>query len=256
MLDPSILLLLAGAGMLAGFVDAIAGGGGLISVSALLAAGVPPIGTLATNKMQSIVGTSAATFTYWRKGHLNLRALAVAIGATLAGSFLGALSVKSIDIGVLSVAVPVALILIAAYFLFAPKLTDEDKAARLSFARFVPVAGFVIGSYDGIFGPGTGSFFTICFVALFGLGILRATANTKMLNWTSNLGALILFIPSGDVIWPIAIAMGIGQLIGGWLGALTGMRFGARLIRPVIVVVSVTLALRELWPYVAEIWVR
>jgi hypothetical protein len=197
--------------------------------------------------MQGIVGTSAAALTYWRRGHVDLKRLALAIAATLTGSFLGALSVKSVDVSVLQTAVPVALICVAAYFLLTPKLTDSDRAARLDFARFVPLFGFGIGFYDGIFGPGTGSFFTICFVALFGLGIVRATANTKTLNWTSNLGALVLFIPSGDVVWPAAIAMAIGQLAGGYLGALTGLRFGARLIKPLVVVVSVVLALRLLF---------
>jgi hypothetical protein len=246
-LDLEILLLLAGAGMAAGFVDAIAGGGGLIGIPALLAAGVPPVAALATNKIQGIVGTSAAALTYWRRGHVNLRVLVWAIATTLAGSFLGALSVKSIDVSVLTVALPVALICVASYFLFAPRLTDNDRAARLDFARFVPLVGFFLGFYDGIFGPGTGSFFTICLVVLFGLGVTRATASTKTLNWVSNFGALLLFIPSGDVVWPAAIAMAIGQLAGGWLGALTGLRFGARLIKPFVVTVSLALAIKLLF---------
>jgi uncharacterized membrane protein YfcA len=140
----------------------------------------------------------------------------------------------------------VALIAIAIYFAFAPKLTDEDSHARLSFALFAPVMGFVIGYYDGILGPGTGSFLTLGFVTLFGLGVTRAAGNTKALNLTSNLGALALFIPSGDVVWPVAGVMIIGQVIGGYLGALTGIRFGARLIRPLVVVVSILLAVRLL----------
>ena len=241
-LDPLVLLALAGAGMLAGFVDAIAGGGGMIALPALLAAGIPPVMALGTNKLQSVIGTAAAATTYWRKGFVSLKTLAVAITCTFAAAFVGAFVVKQIDTSVLQTAVPVALVGIALYFLFAPRLTDEDKHARLRFALFVPVMGGVIGFYDGIFGPGTGSFFTIGFVALFGLGVTRASGHTKVLNLASNLGALALFIPSGDVVWIAAGAMAVGQLIGGYLGALTGIRFGAKLIRPLVVIISLILA--------------
>jgi uncharacterized membrane protein YfcA len=244
MLDPVILLALAGAGMLAGFVDAIAGGGGLIALPALLAAGVPPVAALGTNKVQSVIGTGVAAFTYWRKGFVSLRTLAVAIGCTVVAAFLGAFVVKQIDTSLLQVAVPVALVLIALYFLLAPRLTDEDRHARLTFGVFVPLMGAVVGFYDGIFGPGTGSFLTMGFVALFGLGITRAAGNTKILNLASNLGALALFIPSGDVVWLAAGAMAVGQLIGGYIGALTGIRFGASLIRPLVVVISLALAVK------------
>lgn len=246
MLDPLVLLALAGVGLLAGFVDAIAGGGGMVAVPALLSVGLPPVAALATNKMQSIFGTAAAVFAYWRGGFIDFRALALAVAAAFAGSALGALGVKAVDTGVLTTAVPVALIAIGVYFLFAPNLSDADRAARLDFRTFVPVLGFVIGFYDGIFGPGTGAFLTIGFVMLFGLGLTRATGHAKLLNLTSNLGALAIFIAAGEVVWPAAAAMALGQIAGGYLGARTGMRFGARLIRPLVVTVSILLALRLL----------
>ena len=246
MLDPLVLLALAGVGVLAGFVDAIAGGGGMVALPALLSAGLPPVAALATNKLQSVFGTGMAAVTYWRRGFIDLRALVPAIALTYAGSFCGALVVKQIDTSLLDIAVPVALIGIALYFLFAPNLSDADKAARLSFARFVPLLGFAIGFYDGVFGPGTGSFFTIGFVMLFGLGLTRASGHTKVLNVTSNLSALTIFIAAGDVVWPAAIAMAAGQILGGYIGARTGIRFGARVIRPLVVVVSIALAVRLL----------
>jgi uncharacterized membrane protein YfcA len=242
MLDPLVLLALGGAGMLAGFVDAIAGGGALIALPALLAAGVPPIAALGTNKLQSVIGTGIAAATYWRKGFVSLPALAIAIAATYAAAFVGAYVVKQVDTSLLAVAVPVALIGIALYFLFAPRLSDDDRHARLRFNLFVPVMGAIVGFYDGIFGPGTGSFLTMGFVALFGLGITRAAGNTKILNLASNLGALTLFIPSGDIVWAAAGAMAVGQVVGGYFGALTGIRFGAKLIRPLVVVISIILA--------------
>jgi uncharacterized membrane protein YfcA len=247
MLDPLVLFALGGAGLLAGFVDAIAGGGGLIALPALLAAGVPPVTALGTNKVQSVVGTGIAAITYWRRGFVSLRALALAIACTLAAAFAGAYVVKQIDVSLLQVLVPILLILIALYFLFAPRLSDEDRHARLQFAIFVPVMCAAIGFYDGIFGPGTGSFLTIGFVALFGLGVTRAAGHTKVLNLASNLGALALFIPSGDVLWPAAVAMALGQVAGGYLGALTGIRFGAKIIRPLVVAISVALAIKLLF---------
>lgn len=244
--DLTILVALGFVGLLAGFVDAIAGGGGLIAIPVLLAVGIPPVTAFGTNKVQSVVGTVIAAFTYWRKGFVSLRTLAFAIPLTFIGAFLGAVVVKSIDVTVLKYAVPVALIAVALYFAFAPKLTDEDSHARLSVLIFVPVMGFAVGFYDGILGPGTGSFMTLGFVTLFGLGLTRAAGHTKVLNLTSNLGALALFIPSGNVVWPVAGVMIIGQIIGGYLGAMTGIRFGAKLIRPLVVVISVALAVKLL----------
>lgn len=246
MLEPMVLLALAGVGMLAGFVDAIAGGGGMIALPALLSAGLPPVAALATNKLQGSIGTAMAALTFWRRGLVSLRDLLPAMLLTFAGSLSGALVVKRLDVSLLDIAVPAALIGIALYFLFAPNLSDVDRTARLSFRHFVPVMGFALGFYDGVFGPGTGSFFAIGFVTLFGLGLTRASGNTKVLNLVSNLAALCVFIFAGDVVWPAALAMAVGQLAGGYLGARTGIRFGAKVIRPLVVVVSIALALRIL----------
>lgn len=247
MLDPIVLAALGCVGVFAGFVDAVAGGGGLITVPALLLAGLPPVGALATNKMQSVIGTSVAAFTYWRRGFVDLRTLVPAIALTFAGSYLGAVVVKRVDTTALYTAVPIALIAIAVYFLLAPNLNDIDRTARLRFGWFVPVMGAVMGFYDGIFGPGAGSFLTMGFVVLFGLGLTRASAHTKVLNVTSNLAALALFIPAGDVVWQVAAVMAVGQVLGGYLGAITGIRFGARIIRPLVITVSVVLALKLLF---------
>lgn len=247
MLEPWVMVVLGFVGLAAGFVDAVAGGGGMIVIPSLLAAGVPPIAALATTKVQSAIGTTIAAVTFWRRGYVDLRALVPAIVLTFVGSYLGALSVKQIDTTILGYAIPIALILIAGYFLFSKSITDEDRAARLDFARFVPPIGFVLGFYDGLFGPGTGTFFTLAFVTLFGLGVARAAGHTKALNLTSNLAACALFIPAGDVLWPVALTMGLGQIVGGYLGALSGIRWGAKLIRPLVVVVAVALALRVLF---------
>src|SRR5690606_26614370 len=136
--DILTLVALGLVGVVAGFVDAIAGGGGLIAVPALLTAGLPPVAAFATNKVQSAIGTSIAAMTYWRRGFVTLGDILPAIVTTFIGSYLGALAVKQIDTTILSYVVPVALIGIAIYFTFAPKLSDADSHARLSFALFVP----------------------------------------------------------------------------------------------------------------------
>jgi uncharacterized membrane protein YfcA len=247
MLDPLMLLALGAVGLLAGFVDAIAGGGGMITVPALLAAGVPPVAALATNKMQSVVGTTIAAVTYWRRGFVSLTALLPALALTCAGSVVGALVVRQLDVGLLEIAVPVALIGVALYFLFAPHLSDADRTARLPLGPFLPLMGAAIGFYDGVFGPGTGSFFTIGFVLLFGFGLIRASGNTKLLNLASNAAALVIFIIGGDVVWPVAAVMAVGQVAGGYLGARTGIRYGTRIIRPLVVVVAIAMALKLLF---------
>ena len=246
-LDPLVLLALALTGFAAGFVDAIAGGGGLITIPVLISFGLSPVAAFATNKVQSAVGTAIAVITYARGGFVDFRALFPTMLLGFGGSLLGALSVKRVDTALLDFLVPIALIAIAAYFTFAPRLTDEDRHTRLSFALFAPALGFAVGFYDGFFGPGTGSFLTLGFVALLGLGLTRAAGHTKAVNLMTNLGALALFIPSGDVVWPAAAVMALTQIAGGYLGARVGMRFGARLIRPLVVGISVILALRLLF---------
>lgn len=246
--DPLVLLALAGTGLIAGFVDAIAGGGGLITIPVLISLGLSPVAAIATNKLQSWIGTAIAGVTYWRRGLVRLRPLAPALATALTGSFVGALTVRSVETALLRVLVPVALIAVAGYFLLAPRLTDADRRARLGFAVFVPLMSLVLGYYDGLFGPGTGTFLTIGFVTLFGLGVTRAAAHTKVVNLASNLGAIAFFATSGDVVWSAVLAMALGQVCGGYLGALTGIRFGARIVRPLVVGVSVVLALRLLAP--------
>jgi uncharacterized protein len=241
-----VLISLGAAGLLAGFVDAIAGGGGLIALPALLAAGVPPIAALGTNKVQSVIGTGVAAVTYWRGGYVALRPLAVPIAVTYLAAFGGAWVVRQLDVTTLENLVPVALVLVALYFILTPKLSDDDRYSRLKWTPFVALMGMIVGFYDGVLGPGTGSFLTMGLVALFGLGVTRAAGNTKILNLASNLGALTLFIPSGDVVWSAAGAMAVGQLIGGYLGARSGIRFGAKLIRPLVAVVSLALAAKVL----------
>lgn len=228
--------------MAAGFIDSIAGGGGLIVVPALLIAGVPPLATLGTSKLQAQFGSASATIAYARKGHVNLRKqLPTALMAFLGGA-IGAMIAGYLPTHLLRIIMPVMLVAIAVYFAFKPNISDTDSQRRIApfvFAlTFVPLIGF----YDGVFGPGAGSFYMLGFVALAGFGILKATAHTKLLNFGSNFGAFLVFALSGSVLWKLGIIMGVGQFIGAQIGSSFAMRKGAKLIRPLLIISCLAMA--------------
>lgn len=244
-LAPEIIALLFIAAIGAGFIDAIAGGGGLITVPALLAAGVTPVAAIATNKVQSSFGTAAATLTYWRKGRIDFALLKWPLIATAVGAALGAATVSFVDTTWLMVLLPVLLAAIALYFLVGPKASNEDVHARMTPFAFGAVAGG-IGFYDGFFGPGTGSFFALALVGLLGMGLTRATAHTKALNLASNLVSVAVFAVGGHVLWLVGLMMAGGQVIGAWLGSHAAMRFGPRIIRPLLVVICLAMVAKLL----------
>jgi uncharacterized membrane protein YfcA len=246
--DPALVLgLLFALALAAGTVDAIAGGGGLITVPALLWAGLPPVQALATNKAQGVFGTFAATVGFVRRGAIDLRGSALAVACTFTGAAVGAWSVQVLSTDLLARLVPVLLIAFSIYFLVSPRVSDLRSRQRIGPVPFALSIGLTVGWYDGFFGPGTGTFFAIAFVALLGEGLRGATAHAKLLNFTSNLAALLLFSAGARIAWDMALAMAAGQLIGGWLGAHLVLRHGTRLIRPVLVLVSLTVSGKLLW---------
>ena len=241
------VLLLFLVGLTAGFVDSIAGGGGLITVPALLAAGLSPAQALATNKLQSSGGAFSASYYFVRKGMVKLSDLKLAIALTFVGSAFGTILVQTIDASVLEHVIPLLMIGIAAYFLFSPSVGDEERQQKLTMSMFGFTAGFGIGFYDGFFGPGTGSFFAIAFVSLMGFSLTKATAHTKVLNCTSNLASLLFFILGGAVVWKVGLVMILGQLIGARLGSKVVMSRGQQIIRPMIVIISLIMTGKLLW---------
>ena len=243
----NLTLLLITAGFIAGIVDSIAGGGGLITVPALLLAGLPPIQALATNKVQGAFGAGTAALAYSRRGHVDLRRqilpAALAFGAAFAGSKL----VPSIPVATMKLLLPLVLVVIALFFALKPSLTDADRDQRLSPTLFTAMVVPIVGFYDGLVGPGAGSFFVIGFVLLAGHGILKATAHTKLLNFASNTGSLLAFALAGAPLWGLGLAMGLAQAAGAQLGSHLAMRVGARLIKPLLTVTSTAMALRLVW---------
>lgn len=244
--DPATFAILCAVALVAGCVDAIAGGGGLLTVPALLMAGLDPVAAIATNKAQGAAGALSSTFAFVRAGRIDWRIGApVALAATAAG-VAGAFSIRLLSRGALEALAPLLLILIAGYFLLAPKLSDADARARMSFAIFALVVVPIVGFYDGVFGPGAGSFYVVGFIALLGFGVVKATAHTKLANAASNVGGLALYAATGAVVWPVGLAMAVFAFLGAQIGARLAMRIGARLIRPLLVVVSCAMAIRLL----------
>ena len=248
MIEPWVYPALTAVAVLTGFIDAVAGGGGLIMLPALLFAGASPIQALATNKLQSVFGTAVATRNYARAGLVNWREHKLTIALVFVGATAGVLLVQSVDPRALGLMIPLLLIAVALYVLLSPRMTDEDAHQRLNERGYAPVGG-LIGFYDGFFGPGTGTFFTTSLVALRGYGLTRATAVTKLLNFTSNVASVLFFALGGKMLWLLGLCMAVGAMLGGWLGSHSAIRFGAQLIRPLLVVISLGLTARLLWGY-------
>jgi uncharacterized protein len=245
-LSIDIIAFLVFAAFFAGFVDSIAGGGGLIAIPALLIAGFSPVESLGTNKLQGLFGTGSATIAFAAKGHIELKKQLGPAVLAFAGSVVGAIVATWLPGDILRAALPLLLVAIALYFLLKPNLDDLDRARRLAPFAFGLTIVPLLGVYDGLFGPGTGSFLMLAFVALAGYGVLKATAHTKLLNFASNCGGFLAFALAGAVAWKIGLIMGVAQFAGARIGANLAMRNGARLIKPLLVAVCITLAVRLL----------
>lgn len=232
--------------VLTGAIDAIAGGGGLVMMPALLYTGLPPHVVLGTNKLQSICGTTVAAWRFHHAGLFSLRASLPASAAAFAGAAAGAFLIRRFDAHALNLVVPLLLMAVALYTVLSPGMTDADRHGRVSERGFLPVAGG-IGLYDGFFGPGAGQFYAAALVALRGLGLTRATGLTKLLNLSSNFASVAVFAAGGQMLWLLGLCMGAGAMTGALLGSHFATRHGARLIRPLLVVVSLGLTGRLVW---------
>jgi uncharacterized membrane protein YfcA len=262
--------------LVAGWVDAIAGGGGLLTVPMLLATGMDPQDALGTNKFQSSMGTTMATVQYARHGLLKWSEVSQGVVATASGALLGAACVTWIDPQLLRPVIPVLLVGIALYLGLKPDLGREERPSALAGgllrwrasgwgggwishdarreARwiFAGVFGLLLGFYDGFFGPGTGSFWTIACLIGMGWNLLAATAYTKAMNLSSNLASLALFLITGHVRFGVGGVMAVGQMMGARLGAGVAVKGGARFIRPIFLTMVTLLAVKLL----RDGWIR
>lgn len=218
-------------GFAAGFVDSIAGGGGIITIPALLAFGFDPHIALGTNKLQACFGSCTASVHYCRSDLVDIRKTVSGIVFTAVGAVVGTIAIQLVDADFLRQALPILLLLIFFYFLFSPNLGRLDSHPVMHPFLFYLAAGLGLGFYDGFFGPGTGSFWTVAFVVFIGHNLKKATAHTKIMNATSNLVSLAAFLIGGKVLLIPGVVMGCGQLLGATLGSHMVIRKGTKFVR-------------------------
>jgi uncharacterized membrane protein YfcA len=220
-------------GIVAGFVDSIAGGGGLISLPILLSVGIPPQMALGTNKLQGSFGTLAAAATFIRKGTVHLNENRHGIFFTFMGAVLGAWSIQQIDAGFIRHIIPVMLLFVFFYTLFSRDLGTCPGRPKMAKDLFFILFGLGLGFYDGFFGPGTGSFWTGGLLIVMGMDMTTAAGTTRIMNFTSNVVALAVFILGGNVLYSAGLCMAAGQVIGAGAGSSMAIKRGAAFIRPI-----------------------
>ncbi|WP_062209363.1 TSUP family transporter [Demequina oxidasica] len=240
------LLILFIVALLAGFLDTLAGGGGLLTVPALLLAGIPPLQALGTNKLQSSFGTGMATYQVIRKKRVHWRDVRWPMLWAFLGSAAGAVAVQFIDTDALLIIIPVVLALVAAYFLFVPKSHLPPPEPRMTDPAYEATLVPIIGAYDGAFGPGTGSLYALSGVALRAKSLVQSTAIAKTLNFATNFAALLVFAFAGHMLWTVGAVMIVGQLIGAYVGSHMLFRVNPLVLRVLIVVMSLGMLIRVL----------
>jgi len=240
------LPLLFATGLTAGFVDSIAGGGGLITLPVLLSLGLQPQAALGTNKLQATFGSASAAVHYARAKTVSLKDCARGFVFTSIGAAVGAIVVQQVNPSFLRMVIPVLLILVALYVLLKPQLGNEDLHSRMPRVWFDVIFGLSLGFYDGFFGPGTGTFWAMAYMLWLGFNMTRATGYTKVMNFASNLSSLAFFVAAGEAYWELGLTMGVGQVIGARMGSRLVIVRGTKFIRPVFLAVVVTLTLKLL----------
>jgi hypothetical protein len=238
-----ILTFLFCVGAVAGFLDTLVGGGGLLAVPALLLSGIPPIYVLGTNKFQGSMGTGLATFLLFKKKKLDWNSVKNLMFASFIGSIVGGVIIQFFDTQFLSFVIPIVLVFIAIYFIISPKpksITSNPKPNKKFELYAVPVVGF----YDGMFGPGAGSFFAMTGVMIKKLEIIQATILAKPLNFASNIAGFIVFFSFGHIAFLIGLLMMMGQMIGAFFGTHYLLKANPLIIRLLIVIISISMLIK------------
>lgn len=247
--DPSLLAILALVAFVAGFIDAIAGGGGLLTIPALLTAGLPPHLVLGTNKLCATFGAATASYTFYRRQLFSPRLWRNGLLGTAIGALLGASLAHWLPAAWLNQMLPVVVFACGLYLLCSgPPHATPAPAAVMPRGRQWP-QGLALGFYDGVAGPGTGAFWTVSNLLLYPLDLLRASGVARSMNFVSNAMALAVFIVHGQVAWLLGICMGLALMAGAFFGARTAIKGGNRFIRPVFILVVLALTARLAWQH-------
>lgn len=235
---------------LAGLIDAIGGGGGLISLPAYLLAGLPPHAAIATNKMSSTCGTTVATFRMIKKGLVNFKLAIPSVIFAVCGSSIGARLSLMVDDKIMTYVV-VLILPVSAFLVMNRKLFNDEGTREVSMDKRTVltalIAAFVIGVYDGFYGPGTGTFLIIAFTVFAKLNLTAANAQTKVINLTTNITALTIFLLNGEVLIPLGLAGAICNMIGGYLGVGLMLKNGSKIVRPSILFVLALLLIKVIF---------
>lgn len=227
----------------AGFVDSIAGGGGIITIPMFLAIGIPAHQALGTNKLQASFGSLTASIHYSRGKLVDVKQTVEGVIFTAIGAAAGTITIQFVSADFLGRIIPIMLAVIFLYMLFSPKLGTSDRKPTMHTFLFYVSMGLALGFYDGAFGPGTGSFWMVAFVTFLGYNMKKANAYTKVMNFTSNIVALTAFIIGGNVLFAIGLVMATGQILGATIGSHLVMKRGVKFVRVFfLTVVAVTIA--------------
>ncbi|WP_076537033.1 TSUP family transporter [Shewanella sp. UCD-KL21] len=250
LLDPSHWVILAVIGVVAGFIDAVVGGGGLLSIPALLTMGVPPHLALGTNKLAACFGSITAGYTYYKQQLIKPSFWRVAFLTTFLGAIIGSFLVYFIDAAWLEKILPLIIIGIAIYTLISPKAMGEtiiNQPTALPSKNKQIVQGMTLGAYDGFAGPGIGAFWTVSSIRLHKLPLLNSCALARLMTSVSNVTALVIFALLGEVDWILGLWIGVCMMAGSFIGAKSAIRFGIPFIKPLFIITVLSIAAHLAW---------
>ena len=242
-----MLLIICPLVFIAGFIDSAAGGGGLISLPAYLAVGIPPHMATGTNKCSSTFGTMFSAYSFYKSGKMHLKSAAVSAVSALFGSWIGAMLNMIADEGILRTLLMIAVPVVAVFVIFKKDFGDTDRTSSIESKKLFIIClliGFIVGCYDGFFGPGTGTFLILGFTVFAGFDLLSASGSAKIVNLASNIAAFVTFALSGHIIWHIGIPAAIFDIAGNIIGSRIAIKKGAKFIRPMFVVILTILFIK------------
>ncbi|WP_101760319.1 TSUP family transporter [Oceanicoccus sp. KOV_DT_Chl] len=238
--------MLLATGFVGGFINAIAGGGGLIGLPVMLWLGIPPLNALATNKFQAVFGTLSSSANFFRQGFIEVKLLLPVMLCAMLASVAGTLLLLQLSNALLMQIIPFLLIALALFTWFSPRLNDEDHPPLLNYRHFVWVAGGIIGFYGGFFGPGIGAIALLTFSMLHGYNLRSAGANAKLVIVTANSTSVIIFLMADEVLLRIGLMMAVAQMIGAYFGSNLAIKKGAAVIKPLLVFTTMAIAVKLL----------